>query len=145
MFQTFFQTKYNIRDISMTGVQTCALPISGQGQQRRQETNGTTSHADASAQSRKPSTQCKDSTTTGSGCLQSTHRTRGEKPKIQSTHTSPQEKEQANENLGKRWTQRFLPRRSKEGQQVHENLFTLIKSEAKANPNRNDKIGRAHV
>src|SRR3712207_6031485 len=59
-------------------------------------------------------------------------------PKIQSTHTSPREKEQANENLGKRWTQRFLPRRSKEGQQVHENLFTLIKSEAKANPNRND-------
>src|SRR3712207_8080176 len=43
--------------------------------------NGTTSNADASAQSRKPSTQCKDSTTTGSGCLQSTHRTRGEKPK----------------------------------------------------------------
>src|SRR3712207_5356754 len=33
---------------------------------------------------------------------------------------------------------RSLPRRSKEGQQVHENLFTLIKSEAKANPNRND-------
>src|SRR3712207_9292770 len=59
-------------------------------------------------------------------------------PKIQSTHTSPREKEQANENLGKRWTQGFLPRRSKEGQQVHENLFTLIKSEAKANPNRND-------
>src|SRR3712207_9551711 len=59
-------------------------------------------------------------------------------PKIQSTHTSPREKAQANENLGKRWTQRFLPRRSKEGQQVHENLFTLIKSEAKANPNRND-------
>src|SRR3712207_8202060 len=25
-----------------------------------------------------------------------------------------------------------------QGQQVHENLFTLIKSEAKANPNRND-------
>src|SRR3712207_7794178 len=50
-------------------------------------------------------------------------------PKIQSTHTSPREKAQANENLGKRWTQRFLPRRSKEGQQVHENLFTLIKSE----------------
>src|SRR3712207_7900960 len=43
--------------------------------------NGTTSNADASAQSRKPSTQCKDSTTTGTGCLQSTHRTRGEKPK----------------------------------------------------------------
>src|SRR3712207_7847638 len=40
-----------------------------------------TSNADASAQSRKPSTQCKDSTTTGSGCLQSTHRTRREKPK----------------------------------------------------------------
>src|SRR3712207_9462243 len=59
-------------------------------------------------------------------------------PKIQSTHTSPQEKAQANENLGKRWTQRFLPRRSKESQQVHENLFTLTKSEAKANPNRND-------
>ncbi|KMT46514.1 hypothetical protein AC070_06275 [Fannyhessea vaginae] len=38
----------------------------------------------------------------------------------------------------KRWTQRFLPRRSKEGQQVHENLFTLIKSEANANPSRND-------
>src|SRR3712207_7090622 len=37
--------------------------------------------ADASAQSRKPSTQCKDSTTTGSGFLQSTHRTKGEKPK----------------------------------------------------------------
>src|SRR3712207_9115371 len=37
-----------------------------------------------------------------------------------------------------RWTQRFLPRRSKEAQQVHEDLFTLIKSEAKANPNRND-------
>src|SRR3712207_1711553 len=37
-----------------------------------------------------------------------------------------------------RWTQRFLPRRSKEAQQVHENLFTLITSEAKANPNRND-------
>src|SRR3712207_8441792 len=34
-----------------------------------------------SAQSRKRVTQCKDSTTTGSGCLQSTHRTRGEKPK----------------------------------------------------------------
>src|SRR3712207_6373901 len=51
---------------------------------------------------------------------------------------SPQEKEQANENLGKRWTQRFLPRRSKEAQQVHEKLFTLIKTEAKANPNRND-------
>lgn len=59
-------------------------------------------------------------------------------PKIQSTHTSPQEKKQANENLGKRWTQRFLPRRSKEGQKVHENLLTLIKSEANANPNRND-------
>ena len=59
-------------------------------------------------------------------------------PKIQSTHTSPQGKKQANENLGKRWTQRFLPRRSKEGQQVHENLFTLIKSEANANPNRSD-------
>ena len=59
-------------------------------------------------------------------------------PKIQSTHTSPQEKKQANENLGERWTQRFLPRRSKEGQHVHENLFTLIKSEANANTNRND-------
>src|SRR3712207_2267319 len=59
-------------------------------------------------------------------------------PKIQSTHTSPREKAQANENLGKRWTQRFLPRRSKEGQQVPENWFTLIKSEAKANPKRND-------
>src|SRR3712207_8496573 len=47
-------------------------------------------------------------------------------------------KRKADENLGQRWTQRFLPRRSKEGQQVHENLFTLIKSEAKANPNRND-------
>src|SRR3712207_204517 len=58
--------------------------------------------------------------------------------KTQSTHMSPREKEQADENLGQRWTQRFLPRRSKEGQQVHENLFTLIKSEAKANPNRND-------
>src|SRR3712207_2973446 len=45
--------------------------LTGQGQQRRQEPNGTTSNADASAQSRKPSTQCKDSTTTGSGCLQS--------------------------------------------------------------------------
>src|SRR3712207_8760641 len=55
--------------------------LTGQGQQRRQEPNGTTSNADASAQSRKPSTQCKDSTTTGSGCLQSTHRTRAEKPK----------------------------------------------------------------
>src|SRR3712207_9578140 len=66
------------------------------------ETNGTTSNADASAQSRKPSTQCKDSTTTGSGCLQSTHRTRGENSKTQSTHTSPREKEQADENLGKR-------------------------------------------
>src|SRR3712207_9055069 len=63
-------------------------------------------------------------------------------PKIQSTHTSPQEKEQANENLGKRWTQRFLPRRIKEGQQVHENLFTLIKSEAKANPNRRSEERR---
>src|SRR3712207_9466434 len=72
-------------------------------------------------------------------------------PKIQSTHMSPREKEQADENLGERWTQRFLPRRSKEGQQVHENSFTLIKSEAKANPSRNDiaahcgqnEIGRA--
>src|SRR3712207_2451088 len=51
---------------------------------------------------------------------------------------SPREKEQAEENLGQRWTQRFLPRRSKEGQQVHENLFTLIKSAAKANTNHND-------
>ena len=60
-------------------------------------------------------------------------------PKTQSTHTAPEEKrQQANEILGKRWKQRFLPRRSKEGQQVHENLFTLIKSEANANPNRND-------
>src|SRR3712207_6655022 len=59
-------------------------------------------------------------------------------PKIQSTHRSPREKEQADENMGGTWTQRFLPRRSKQGQQVHENLFTLIKSEAKANPNRND-------
>ena len=59
-------------------------------------------------------------------------------PKIQSTHTSPREIAQANGNLGERWTQRFLPRRSKEGQQVPENLFTLIESEAKANPNRND-------
>src|SRR3712207_1793315 len=50
-------------------------------------------------------------------------------PKIQSTLTSPQEKEQANENLGKRWTQGFLPRGSKEGQLVHENLFTLEKSQ----------------
>src|SRR3712207_8369994 len=49
-----------------------------------------------------------------------------------------QEKEQADENLGKRWTQRFLQRRSKEGQQVHENLFTVNKSETKANPNRYD-------
>src|SRR3712207_8066618 len=47
-------------------------------------------------------------------------------PKIQSTHTSPREIAQANENLGERWTRRFLPRRSKEGQQVPENLFTLI-------------------
>ena len=45
---------------------------------------------------------------------------------------------QANENLGERWTQTFLPRRSKEAQQVHENLFTLIRSEANANPNLND-------
>ena len=59
-------------------------------------------------------------------------------PKIQSTHTSSEEKKQANENLNKTWTQRFLPRRSKEGQQVHEIFFTLIKSEANANPNRND-------
>src|SRR3712207_7272617 len=40
-------------------------------------------------------------------------------PKIQSTHTSPQEKAQADENLGKRWTQRFLPRRSKERSEEH--------------------------
>ena len=59
-------------------------------------------------------------------------------PKIPSTHKSPQEKKQANENLCKRWTQRFLPRRSKESQQLHENLFTLIKSESNANPNLND-------
>src|SRR3712207_2425755 len=59
-------------------------------------------------------------------------------PKIPSTHISPREKDQADENLGQRWTQGFLPRRFKEGQQVHENLFTLIKSEAKANPTRND-------
>lgn len=70
--------------------------------------------------------------------MQSTHRTRGEKPKDTiNSHVSTRKK-QANENLGKRWTQRFLPRRSKEGQQVHEKLFTLIKSEANANPNRND-------
>ena len=37
-------------------------------------------------------------------------------PKIQSTRTSPQEKKQANENLVKRWKQRFLRRRQKEGQ-----------------------------
>ena len=59
-------------------------------------------------------------------------------PKVESTHTSSQEKTQANEILGKRWTQRCLPRRCKEGQKVHENLFTLIKSEAIENPNRND-------
>ena len=60
-------------------------------------------------------------------------------PKTQSTHTAPEEKrQQANEILGKRWKQRFLPRRSKEGQQVHENLFTIIKSQANANPNCKD-------
>ena len=70
--------------------------------------------------------------------MQSTHGKGVKSPKIQSTHKSPQEKNEANENLGKRWTQRRLKRRSKEGQQVHENLFTLIKSETNANKNRND-------
>src|SRR3712207_9549197 len=59
-------------------------------------------------------------------------------PKTQTTHTSPQKKKKAEENLGERWAQRFLQRRSKEDQQVHENLFPLIKSEAKANQNRHD-------
>ena len=61
-------------------------------------------------------------------------------PKMQSAHTSPQEKHD-NEILGKRWKQRFLPRRSKESQQVHENLITIIKSQANANPNCKDIAG----
>src|SRR3712207_7680274 len=35
MFFFFFQAEDGIRDIGVTGVQTCALPISGRGEKRR--------------------------------------------------------------------------------------------------------------
>src|SRR5687768_17739946 len=34
-FFFFFQAEDGIRDVAVTGVQTCALPISGEGQQDR--------------------------------------------------------------------------------------------------------------
>src|SRR3712207_2693228 len=105
----FFQAEDGIRDIGVTGVQTCALPILGKGSKGDKKQTGPPQMQTLLPSQGNHRLNAKTAQQLGVDVCKA-HIGQGVRsPKIQSTHTSPQEKAQANENLGKRWTQRFLP------------------------------------